>query len=52
MEEIKKEPAIINKMIKKINKNGDAYEIKSLIVQAETITEAETTFDKEWKREE
>ena len=51
MVEKKKESAIINKMIKKINKVGDAYEIKSLIVQAETINEAETAFNKEWERE-
>ena len=50
MAEEKKSPAVINKMIKKINKAGDAYEIKSLVVQAEKIEEAQTAFNKEWER--
>ncbi len=50
MAENKKDPAIINKMIKKINKVGDAYEIKFLIIQAENIKDAEIVFNKEWER--
>lgn len=42
---------VINKTEKKINKVGDAYEFKNLIVQRLTMKETKKVFDEEWKNE-
>jgi len=39
---------IINKTEKKISPNGTSYDLKTLIVQGQTMKEVKEVFDEEW----
>lgn len=49
-EDIEKIESIINKTEKKVGLNGQIFDYKNLIVQAETMKECKKVFDEEWEK--
>jgi hypothetical protein len=50
MKEKDKVGSVINKTEKVIGANGETYDYKNLIVQAENMEECKKVFDEEWQK--